>query len=116
MHQLPGRRVLGRCRREQCECVCFVSDRVVFKHCWGECVHYMPDLDLVRHWIHFHHKLCLQRGVLRPERWHVHGVPDEFVFRGRIYIHHKLLVQRRFLRTERWRVYVLSVYLHIFTR
>ena len=55
MHVLPGWRILEPDRRER--------------------VHYMPDgILFFCYRIHIHHKLLLQRRVLRPERRRVHGV------------------------------------------
>ena len=68
-----GGGVFGDVWREQCEYVCAMPRRDVLDRNRSERVCIMPDRVLVLDSrIHIHHKLRLQRRVLRAERWHVY--------------------------------------------
>ena len=111
--ELQRRVVLGDIWREQCEYMCFVSARDVFNHDGGERVHCMPEFRILRRRIHVHHKLYLQRRVLRDRR-HVHDLSELVILCRGIHIYCELLMQRRILHHE-CDMYDLSISVIIFT-
>ena len=78
--ELFRRRVFGRDRSEQREYVCAMPHRCVLERLRRECLRVMPDwIKLLHTGIHIHHKLRLQRRVLRTERRRVRAMPGPIV-------------------------------------
>ena len=78
--ELPSRRVLGRIWSDKCECVCAMPGGGVLERNRSERVCVMPDwIKLFHTRIHIHHKLRLQRRVLRTERERVCAMPGPIV-------------------------------------